>query len=244
MTSSVLVERITNMTVLGFALLWYFYLIDIYIAVAITITMTIMIRGEWLTRKHTEVIDGLGNAVSMVNSNYEGFGSGIVPKGCGFTLQNRGGNFSLEPGHPNAAAPRKRPYHTIIPALALHHDTKELFCSFTNMGGFAQAPAHVQLMVNMLDYGFDPQTAIDMPRFVICDGEANGEVAFEDGFDPKVIEQLERMGHKVFKPRGGYTISGFHRMLFGRAQIITRDRKTGVLCGGSDGRADGLAIGY
>ncbi|GBG34071.1 Gamma-glutamyltranspeptidase [Hondaea fermentalgiana] len=191
-----------------------------------------------------QVIDGAGNAVSMVNSNYEGFGSGIVPKGCGFTLQNRGANFSLVSDHLNVVAPRKRPYHTIIPALALHHDTQELYCSFTNMGGFAQAPAHVQLMVNMLDYKLDPQTAIDMPRFVICAGEANGEVAFEDGFSPEVIATLEKMGHRVLKPNGKCTVTGLDRLLFGRAQIITRDRKTGVLCGGSDGRADGLAIGY
>jgi gamma-glutamyltranspeptidase/glutathione hydrolase len=99
-----------------------------------------------------QVVDARGNAVSMVNSNYEGFGSGIVPRGCGFTLQNRGANFSLRAEHPNVVAPRKRPFHTIIPAIVLHADTRELFATLTNMGGFMQPSGHLQLVCNLVDF--------------------------------------------------------------------------------------------
>mmetsp|Transcript_16591 Transcript_16591/g.29376 ORF Transcript_16591/g.29376 Transcript_16591/m.29376 type:complete len:568 (+) Transcript_16591:93-1796(+) len=189
-----------------------------------------------------QVVDVDGNAVSMVNSNYEGFGSGIIPKGCGFTMQNRGGNFSLTKNHPNVLAPNKRPYHTIIPALMLHRDTQDLYATFTNMGGFMQPPGHVNLVVNMVDYHMDPQAAIDAPRFCIADGTGNGEISLEDGVDEEVVAELIKMGHKI--ANGGKPLKGLQRMLFGRSQIIVRDRETGVLCAGSDGRADGMAVGF
>lgn len=189
-----------------------------------------------------QVVDKFGNAVSMVNSNYEGFGSGLVPLGCGFPLQSRGCNFSLTPGHPNALAPLKRPYHTIIPCMILHSDTQELFASLSNMGGFMQPQGHLQLVVNLLDYGMDAQAAIDAPRFCIRDGTANGAVAVEDGVAREVAERLREMGHHL--EGEGELLRGFDRVVFGRAQIIVRDRRTGVLCAGSDGRADGCAIGY
>jgi gamma-glutamyltranspeptidase/glutathione hydrolase len=192
-----------------------------------------------------EVVDTQGNAVSMVNSNYEGFGSGIIPQGCGFSLQNRGANFSLVPGHHNVLEPRKRPYHTIIPALVVHSDTHELFCTFTNMGGFAQPQAHLQLLVNMLDFGLDPQSAIDAPRFCIVDGSGNGEVALEEGINVTVAEKLVEMGHRIKRSDdGSLLVTGQSRAVFGRAQIIVRDRVSGVLCAGSDGRADGCAMGF
>ena len=185
-----------------------------------------------------QVVDGDGNAVSFVNSNYMGFGTGIIPKGTGFTLQNRGANFSLDHEHPNCYRPGKRPYHTIIPGMALFPNG-ELFCSFTNMGGFMQPQGHVQVISNMLDHGMDPQAAVDAPRFCITDGTSGGTIEFETGISSKTIATLKRMGHNVVDE----PIKGHARSVFGRAQIIVRDRKTGVLCGGSDSRADGCAMG-
>ncbi|KAL9178653.1 hypothetical protein ACHAXT_001991 [Thalassiosira profunda] len=186
-----------------------------------------------------QVIDEEGNAMSFVNSNYMGFGSGMTPTGCGFTLQNRGAGFSLDPSHPNALEPGKRPYHTIIPAMLTHADSGELYASLSNMGGFMQPQGHLQLAVNLLANGLDPQTAVDAPRFCVLDGRQDGVVYLEEGFHPETIKKMQLMGHKM-KPG----ISGHGREVFGRAQIITRDRETGVLCAGSDGRADGCALGY
>jgi len=186
-----------------------------------------------------QVVDEEGNAMSFVNSNYMGFGTGLTPTNCGFTLQNRGAGFSLDPSHPNALEPHKRPYHTIIPAMLTHADTDELYATLSNMGGFMQPQGHMQLVVNLLANGLDPQTAIDAPRFCILDGTQNGIVYVEEGFHPATISKLKEMGHKM-----NGNVVGHEREVFGRAQIITRDRATGVLCAGSDGRADGCALGY
>jgi gamma-glutamyltranspeptidase / glutathione hydrolase len=186
------------------------------------------------------VVDGAGNACSFINSNYMGFGTGIVPEGWGFTLQNRGHNFSLDPHHPNALAPRKRPYHTIIPALATHPRSSrggnELFASFGVMGGFMQPQGHIQVVIGLVDDQLDPQSTLDRPRFCIETGEAGGHVALEDGIPLQVMSGLASLGHPV-KP-----VSGLGRSLFGRGQIILRDAQTGVLCSGSDPRADGCAM--
>lgn len=186
-----------------------------------------------------QVVDGEGNAISFVNSNYMGFGTGMVPAGCGFTLQNRGFGFNLEPNHPNVIAPRKRPCHTIIPAIITHADTGELYATISNMGGNMQPQGHLQHVVNMIAGGMCPQQSIDFPRFCIPDGSQNGIVQFENEVNEAVIKELIRRGHIL---KSG--IFGHGRALFGRAQIIKRNRENGVLWAGSDGRADGCAIGY
>jgi gamma-glutamyltranspeptidase/glutathione hydrolase len=188
-----------------------------------------------------QVVDAWGNACSFINSNYMGFGTGIVPRGCGFSLQNRGANFSLISSHPNVLAPSKRPYHTIIPGMATWSDTRDLCCSFSVMGGFMQPQGHVQVISNMLDFGLDPQTALDLPRFCITDGSADSAIAFEDGISEDVTAQLKRMGHKLYSD---LPVTGYARSLFGRGQIILRDRESGVLWGASDGRGDGCALGW
>lgn len=188
------------------------------------------------------VTDASGNACSFINSNYAGFGTGAVPAGCGFTLQNRGAGFTLTEGHPNCVAPRKRPYHTIIPAMATRGD--ELFLSFGVMGGFMQPQGQVQVLLNILHHGFTVQDALDAPRFCIGAGMAGpegatSEVYFEQGIDEETVKQLEAMGHKV------KVVDGWGRFQFGRGQVIMKveageDRL--VWAAGSDPRADGMAI--
>jgi gamma-glutamyltranspeptidase/glutathione hydrolase len=184
---------------------------------------------------YLSVVDKAGNACSFINSNYWGFGTGMVPKGFGFTLQNRGHNFSLDPAHANALEPRKRPYHTIIPALVTRGDGS-LYASYGVMGGFMQPQGHVQVLSALVDHGFDPQAALDLPRFCIDVESSGGGVALEEGIPAGVVSELENMGHPV------YTVHGYDRSLFGRGQVILRDAETGVLTAGSDPRADGCAM--
>ncbi|KAL5518777.1 hypothetical protein ACEPAH_460 [Sanghuangporus vaninii] len=196
------------------------------------------------------VVDQWGNACSYIQSNYAGFGTGAIPKGCGFTLQNRGSGFVLREGHPNALQGGKRPYHTIIPAMALRGD--ELFLSYGVMGGFMQPQGHVQVLLNMLR-GFTAQAALDAPRFCISAGspdsevrgsaekagDINSEVYFEECIPESVVERLREMGHDA------WTVKDFQRGMMGRGQVIQRivDKGTGhtVWAAGSDPRADGHA---
>ncbi|KAJ3558526.1 hypothetical protein NM688_g869 [Phlebia brevispora] len=194
------------------------------------------------------VADQWGNACSYIQSNYAGFGTGAIPKGCGFTLQNRGSNFTLTAGHPNALEGGKRPYHTIIPAMALRGN--ELFMSYGVMGGFMQPQGHVQVLLNMLR-GFSAQAALDAPRFCISAGspetqnsssgsagDINSEVYFEEGISDGIVEKLRSMGHDARKA------VGFGRSMLGRGQIIQRVvdlNGNRVWVAGSDPRADGHA---
>lgn len=186
---------------------------------------------------YLSVVDGEGNACSFINSNYMGFGTGIVPTGWGFSLQNRGHNFSLDPQHPNALQPGKRPYHTIIPAMATREAGNSLFASFGVMGGFMQPQGHLQVVVGLVDDLLDPQAALDRPRFCLPNGHPADEVALEAGIPQQTIERLAARGHPVRQ------VSGNARALFGRGQIIYRDPDSGVLWAGSDPRADGCAMG-
>jgi gamma-glutamyltranspeptidase/glutathione hydrolase len=185
---------------------------------------------------YLSVVDKEGNACSFINSLYMGFGSGLIPKGTGISLQNRGANFSLDPNHPNALKPNKRPYHTIIPALALKNN--ELFASFGVMGGFMQPQGHVQVFTKMVDHNYDPQQALDAPRFCIQGGDSISPIALEEGITVQVMDKLSEMDHSI------NPTYGWGRNVFGRGQIIRRNPNTGVLWAGSDPRADGSAVGY
>lgn len=182
------------------------------------------------------VVDEAGNACSFINSIYMGFGTGIVPEGWGFALQNRGHCFSLRPGHPNALAPRKRPYHTIIPGMLTRPDGT-LYAPFGVMGGFMQPQGHVQVVVGLVDDRLDPQPALDRPRLMIDPDGGPSRVRLEAGLPEATVTALAQRGHEVTVSG----ISGFARAVFGRGQIIRRD-PDGTLTGGSDPRADGCAL--
>ncbi|XP_034532850.1 glutathione hydrolase-like YwrD proenzyme [Notolabrus celidotus] len=202
------------------------------------------------------VIDSEGNACSFVNSVYMGFGSGLVPKDCGFSLQNRGAFFSLHRNHVNCVAGGKRPYHTIIPSLltdaATMSQKPRLLAALGVMGALMQPQGHVQVLLNMLEFGMNPQQALDAPRVFVQYNQKSKEwsVNLEEGIDQEVAEELRRRGHKVNWP-----ITGHKRSQFGRGQIITvgdwwnlsvsqAHLPSRVLWAGSDPRGDGCAQGY
>jgi gamma-glutamyltranspeptidase/glutathione hydrolase len=186
------------------------------------------------------VVDRDFNAVSLIQSNYVGFGSGMVPDGLGFCLQDRGALFNLEAGHPNSLAPGKRPFHTIIPGF-VSRGGRPVF-SFGVMGGDMQPQGHVQVLCNVIDFAMNLQEAGDAPRFrhagssepdgsVMKDG---GTLFLESGVDPEVVRDLIRRGHKV----------GRSASEFGGYQGIWLDLERRVLIGASESRKDGCAIGY
>jgi gamma-glutamyltranspeptidase/glutathione hydrolase len=174
------------------------------------------------------VVDRDRTAVSFINTLFSSFGSGICTEKTGILLTNRGACFTLEAGHPNVFAPAKRPMHTIIPAAAFRKNCCEM--SFGVMGAHYQPMGHVQLILNMLDYGMDVQQAIDAPRFFF-EGET---VEVETGTPKATIEGLRARGHKL-----AYTDQPW-----GGAQAIRIDRERGVLIAGSEPRKDGCALGY
>jgi gamma-glutamyltranspeptidase / glutathione hydrolase len=174
------------------------------------------------------VVDRDRKAVSFINSLYSAFGSAICAENSGVMLNNRGSGFVLNPGHPNALGPNKRPMHTIIPALAMKDGRCDT--TFGVMGAHYQPMGHVQMIMNMYDYGMDIQTAIDAPR-AFFDGD---NTVIERGIPAAAVEGLKARGHNVVvapTPWGG-------------AQAIRIDWKRGVLIGGSEPRKDGCALGY
>lgn len=176
--------------------------------------------------------DAEGNMVSLINSNYDAFGSGIVVPGTGFALHNRGAGFTLTPGLPNTAGPGKRPFHTLIPGFVTHTvDGREApYMSFGLMGGGMQAQGHVQFLLNHIVFGMDVQEAIDAPRFRHLDGQ---RVAIEAPVGDAVRASLAAMGHVLVPDRP---------VSFGGAQAIVRLAKG--YSAGSDPRKDGMAAGY
>ncbi len=186
------------------------------------------------------VADGAGNMVSLIQSNYRGMGSGMTPGDLGFVLQDRGELFSLEEGHFNVYEPRKRPFHTIIPAFITKDG--EPFMSFGVMGGATQPQGHVQIVVNVIDFGMNIQEAGDAPRMLhtgssqptgaaMTDG---GRVSLESGYAWEVQRDLVGRGHTLEKNLGS----------FGGYQGIRWDKSQGVFYGASESRKDGQAAGY
>jgi gamma-glutamyltranspeptidase/glutathione hydrolase len=186
------------------------------------------------------VADTERNMVSLIQSTFYGFGSGLVPGGLGFTLQNRGALFCLEDGHYNCYAPRKRPFHTIIPAFVTKEEKPVM--SFGVMGGDMQPQGHLQVLLNILEFGMNLQEAGDAPRFrhlgsssprgdVMTDG---GAVALESGIPEAVRAVLREKGHRLVDRRGG----------FGGYQAIRYDEENDVYRAASESRKDGMAAGY
>jgi len=180
---------------------------------------------------YLSVVDSEGNMVSLIQSNYSLFGSGIVADGTGFALQNRGALFTLDPASPNALAGHKRPLHTIIPGFMSRGDER---IAFGIMGGFNQAQAHAQFVANIADYKMNIQAALEAPRFTkyTFDG---CDVQMEDRISESTRKDLESRGHKI-ELRQGYSSE------FGGGQAVRRDFKSGVNSGASDPRKDGEAI--
>jgi gamma-glutamyltranspeptidase/glutathione hydrolase len=184
--------------------------------------------------------DPEGNACSFINSNFKDFGTGIVPEGWGYALQNRGCCFVLEPGHPNAWEPGKRPYHTIIPGMATRADSGALYAAFGVMGGMMQPQGHLQVISALVDDELDPQAALDRPRFRIEEGEADDPVLLEDSVPVGVADALIHRGHRI------RMVSGAARSILGLGQIImpiADPSGTRVYWGASDPRGDGCALG-
>ncbi|KAK1922255.1 putative lincomycin-condensing protein lmbA [Papiliotrema laurentii] len=191
-----------------------------------------------------------GNACSFIASNYAGFGTGAIPKGTGFTLQDRGAGFVLREGHPNCVKGGKRPYHTIIPGMVTRND--DLLMSFGVMGGFMQPQGHLQVLLNKLR-GLTAQASLDAPRFCISAGlpdagtanaqnagNVNSEIWFEDGIPREVVEELRSMGHIC------EIALGYDRKIAGKGQLIQAVQDPSgrrVWACGSDLRGDGIALG-
>jgi gamma-glutamyltranspeptidase/glutathione hydrolase len=190
--------------------------------------------GEIATGNDTtylSVVDRDGNMVSLIQSNYAGFGSGIVPSGAGFVLHNRGGLFTLDPASPNALAGHKRPRHTIIPGFAQKGDTR---IAFGIMGGWNQAQAHAQFIANIADFKMNIQAAVEAPRFTKYTF-AGCDVEMENRIPGNVRNELTAKGHQI-------KVLGTFSSRVGGGQAVLRDFVAGVNYGASDPRKDGQAV--
>lgn len=174
--------------------------------------------------------DGEGNMVSYIQSNYMGFGSGVVVPGTGISLQNRGHNFSLDPEHDNCLKPGKRTYHTIIPGFLTKNG--KAVGPFGVMGGFMQPQGHLQVVMNTIDFHLNPQAALDAPRWQWMEGKI---IEIEHSFPQHIAQQLAALGHDI-----RYTVDSVG---FGRGEIIWRDEE-GVLSGGTEPRTDGTVAAW
>lgn len=169
--------------------------------------------------------DAEGNMVSFIQSNYHGFGSGVVLPDSGIALQNRGEEFSLDPAHANCLAPGKKTFHTIIPGFLSKGGVP--MGPFGVMGGYMQPQGHVQMVMNLVDFGLNPQAALDAPRWQWLGGL---QVGIEQNASRDMTAALARRGHEV---QVACDLTSY-----GRGQIILRDPQTGVLCGGTEPRTD------
>lgn len=180
---------------------------------------------------YLSVVDKDGNIASLIQSNYDYFGSGIAVEGMGFFLQDRGALFRLDPSHPDALAPRKRPFHTIIPAFMQKGD---IHIGFGIMGGANQPVAHAQFVSNVVDYGMNIQAALSAPRFTVHGSKVDCGVPIESRVKPEVMQQLRQKGHELI-------VVGDYSSAMGRGQAVVYNSKTGMKFGASDPRADGNA---
>lgn len=177
-------------------------------------------------------VDSDGNIVSLIQSNFSSFGSGITVRGMGFPLQNRGALFMLDPSKPDALAPRKRPFHTIIPAFMEHGDDH---IGFGIMGGANQPLAHAQFVSNVVDYGMNLQAAMETARFTVRSNfDLSCHILIEDRVPAQARQQLSKMGHQL-EVRGDFSL------YMGRGQAIDHNTKTGLNYAASDARTDGSA---
>ena len=182
------------------------------------------------------VADGRGDMICVIQSLFNGFGSGVVAPGTGVVLQNRGRHFSLDPSHPSALAPGKRPFHTLIASIVTEGGTPKL--GFATMGGNGQAMFHAQVLTNVIDFGMDIQEAIERPRFLIgafLPGDPADVIYVEGRVPTRVLSGLQRKGHAVKAAPDFFTKVGHAH------GIVVRD---GTLMGGADPRGDGVALGF
>jgi gamma-glutamyltranspeptidase/glutathione hydrolase len=182
------------------------------------------------------IADGHGNLVSVIQSLFNAFGSGVVPPGTGFCLQNRGRHFTMDPAHPSGLAPGKRPFHTLMASIATRDERPVL--GFATMGGNGQAMFHVQVLTNVFDYGLDVQEAIERPRFLVgafLPDDPADAIYLESRLPPRVFAALRRRGHPIRPaPELFYRVGQAHA-------VAVHD---GVLSGGADPRGDGVALGF